>query len=49
LRQTAPYLTAKNAGVSIETLTRAYDHTQSADYIMELTKSDYTGFDYRTS
>ena len=36
---------SKNAGVSIETLTRAYDHTQSSDYIMELTKSDYTGFD----
>ena len=38
---------SKNAGVSIETLTRAYDHTQSADYIMELTKSDYTGFGER--
>ena len=38
---------SKNAGVSIETLTRAYDHTQSADYIMELTKSDYTGFDMK--
>ena len=36
---------SKNAGVSIETLTRAYDHTQSSDYIIELTKSDYTGFD----
>ncbi len=36
---------SKNAGVSIETLTRAYDHTQSSDYIMELTKHDYTGFD----
>jgi len=36
---------SKNAGVSVETLTRAYDHTQSADYIMELTKSDYTRFD----
>ena len=39
---------SKNAGVSIETLTRAYDHTQSSDYIMELTKSDYTGFDSLT-
>jgi len=29
---------------SFATLTRAYDHTQSSDYIMELTKSDYTGF-----
>ena len=36
---------SKNAGVSVETLTRAYDHTQSSDYIMELTKHDYTGFD----
>ena len=40
---------SKNAGVSIETLTRAYDHTQSADYILELTKSDYTGFDKKPS
>jgi integrase len=39
---------SKNAGVSIETLTRAYDHTQSSDYIMELTKYDYTGFDSLT-
>ena len=36
---------SKNAGLSVETLTRAYDHTQSSDYIMELTKHDYTGFD----
>mgnify|MGYP001360111803 CR=1 len=38
---------SKNAGVSIDTLTRAYDHTQSSDYIMESTKHDYTGFDDR--
>ena len=36
---------SKNAGVSVETLTRAYDHTSRAVYIMELTKSDYTRFD----
>ena len=33
------------AGVSVETLSRAYDHTESADYILEMTKHDYTGFD----
>ena len=33
-----------NAGVSIETLTRAYDHTESTDYIMQLTQNDYTDF-----
>ena len=36
---------SKNAGVSVETLSRAYDHTESADYILEMTKHDYTGFD----
>jgi len=36
---------SKNAGVSIETLTRAYDHTESSDYVFELTKQDYAGFD----
>ena len=36
---------SKNAGVSVETFTRAYDHTESADYILEMTKHDYTGFD----
>ena len=40
---------SKNAGVSVETLSRAYDHTESTDYILEMTKHDYTGFDYRTS
>ena len=34
--------------MKIATLTRAYDHTQSADYAMELTKSDYTDFDSLT-
>ena len=38
---------SKNAGVSIETLTRAYDHTESFDYVLELTKQDYTGFEDR--
>ena len=35
---------SKNAGVSVETLSRAYDHTDSSDYILELTKQDYTGY-----
>jgi hypothetical protein len=29
-----------NAGVSVETLIRAYDHAQNSDCIMGLTKSD---------
>ena len=36
---------SKNAGVSIETMTRAYDHTESVDYINEITKADKTKFD----
>ena len=36
---------SKNAGVSIDTLSRAYDHTQSDDYVAEITKNDYTRFD----
>ena len=34
--------------MKIATLTRAYDHTQSADDAMELTQHDYTGFDSLT-
>ena len=30
-------------------LSRAYDHTESADYILEMTKHDYTGFDQMES
>ena len=30
---------SKNAGVSIETLTRAYDYTLSADYIIALIRA----------
>ena len=33
------------AGVSVKTLSRAYDHTESADYILEMTKHGYTSFD----
>ena len=36
---------SKNAGVSIDSLSRAYDHTQSDDYVAEITKNDYTRFD----
>ena len=36
---------SKNAGVSIDTLSRAYDHTQGDDYVAEITKNDYTRFD----
>lgn len=36
---------SKNAGVSIDTLSPAYDHTQSDDYVAEITKNDYTRFD----
>ena len=36
---------SKNAGVSIETMTLAYDHTESVDYINEITKADKTRFD----
>ncbi len=36
---------SKNAGVSIDTLSRAYDHTQSDDYVAEITKNDYSRFD----
>ena len=36
-----------NAGVSIETLTRAYDHTESSDYIRQITQNDFTDFDAR--
>jgi len=31
---------SKNSGVSIETLTRVYDHTQSEDYIAEIVKNN---------
>ena len=34
----------KNVDVSFETLSRAYDHTESAYYILEMMKHDYTGF-----
>jgi len=34
-----------NAGVSIETLMRAYDHTESSDYIRQITQNDFTGYD----
>ena len=36
---------SKNAGVSIDTLSRTYDFTQSDDYVAEITKNDYTRFD----
>ena len=36
---------SKNAGVSIDTLSRTYDYTQSDDYVAEITKNDYTRFD----
>ena len=36
---------SKNASVSIDTLSRAYDYTQSDDYVAEITKNDYTRFD----
>ena len=31
---------SKNSGVSVETLTRVYDHTQSEDYIAEIVKNN---------
>ena len=31
---------SKNSGVSIETLTRVYDHTQSENYIAEIVKNN---------
>jgi|MDTB01.1.fsa_nt_gb integrase len=37
---------SKNAGVSIETMTRVYDHAISTDFMSELTKFDPTGVDH---
>ena len=36
---------SKSIGVSIETTTRAYDHTECVDYINEIAKADRTKFD----
>ena len=36
----------ENAGVSIETMTRVYDHAISTDFMSELTKFDPTGVDH---